>query len=191
MNTAARILSIHAWFALTGISYVTPSSGTVSRAVKPPADAADATPLDVWFNLGIIESGDTEAGPGNVVEIWKPNPGKNVLYQEIETKPQMKIMLTCKEGHALFYQALYGTLALSLDPTATAIQFNPMEGKFILEGWLKTQAYDSNDVLVESCDVYGGIRVSASFGRNGENVDYSLEHKVWHSDYNTDRKSVV
>jgi len=186
METKARVLAVHVWFAIAGLSWDTPSSGgPVGRDTKPPADAADTGGDDLWFPLGIIEDCNVEGGPANVIDIRKPNPGKKVLYRQIETNPDLKHMLTCKEGSLLFHQLLKGTAALGIDPTATAIQYNPMEGKFLQEGWLKTQAYDTDDNLVDSCDVYGALRVSGAYSQNGENIDYQLEHTTWYSQYNT------
>jgi len=185
MITATRILTLHAWFATIGRSWTSPSSGgPVARETLPPAAATDTNSVPIWFNLGIIDSGSHE-GKEERIEVWKGNPGRKSLYAEYATKPDSITTMTVKETSPLLFQLLHGTLDLSLVAATNAIQYNEAEGKYHLVGFLKTQAYDQDNVLVNTKDVFGRLSISGAFQMNGENIDLELEHRMWISSHNS------
>jgi hypothetical protein len=185
MNTAARILNAHAFFAPTGFAYTTPSSGTVGRDTKPPTDAADGASLAAWFDLGIIESATENITAAGIAQIKKVVNGRKMLYQEIPHGEEKQFTIVCKELHALALQLLKGALDLDRTAATTDIQYNQLEGSILVEGWLKLQYVDTNGNTVDVCDQYGAIRFEGDYTINGENTDYTLVHKLWYSQYNS------
>lgn len=185
MQTDARLLNIHAFFAPTGFAYTSPSSGTVGRDTKPPVDAVDGTPLAAWFDLGIIASATDNISAAGIIEVKKVINGRKMLWKELPHGLMKQITLTCQELHALSEQLLEGSLDLSRATGATAIQFNELEGDILVEGWLKTQLVDSTGTVYKVKDSYGALRQEGDRTHNGETIDYTLLFKTWYSQYNT------
>lgn len=185
MNPSTRILYPWAWFAMTGLIEATPGTGTVSNTFKPAVAGADAAGDDIWYDLGRLAGVTVTPTIGSRKEIWTATPGRKVLGQEIALMPKTEIVATCQDLTKLALQALYMTAPLSIDLTETAFQFNPMEGSPIIEGWLKIQFYDHNNVAVKFIDAWCGLNFEGGFTADGDNNEYQLKATVYHSKYNT------
>lgn len=185
MQTDARILNAHAFFAPTGFAYTSPTSGTVGRDDKPATDAENGSSLAAWFDLGILESVTENISSAGIVPIKKVINGRKVLYKELSHGNEKQFTLMCKELHALAFQLLKGADTLDLTAATTDIQYNPLEGDVLVEGWLKIQYEDTLGNNVDVCDQYGAIRFEGDYSINGENTDYTLVHKIWYSQYNS------
>jgi len=186
MNTAARILFPHAWFARTGLSWDSPTSGgPVSADTLPPVDAEDASGNAIWTPMGPLVNAQEAPTIGSRKEIWTGTPGRLQLKEEIATKDQSEVTLTCQELSELALQLIFGAEDLGLDTASGNKQFNPLEGSLLIAGYLKIQYYDHANNLVVAADRWGGLNVDGNYTADGDNIEYSFKHKVWYSANNS------
>lgn len=185
MQTQTRLLYGHAWLARAGLSWTTPSSGgPVSNTAKPPVDAADASADDLWVALGAATSQITTA-LGIRKEIWTGAPGQLIRKDIVAGKKTLEWQFTCQELSDLAIQLIFGTADLGLDSSATAVQFNQLEGSSLLKGWLKQQCYDEQNNKVFYIDQWCAIEFDGALALDGEGNEYTFKISDLYSTYNT------
>lgn len=149
------------WFLRNGLAYTSPSSGTVSATARP--DSSDAI-WDTWFIPNCEEF--TVATEGEEAKIMGGQQGGLVLKDHIQLSQETKITFRNNEISPLSFGALFGTL----DLTASSNQANPTEGKRLVKGHLRFQAYDGDNVLRLTGILYGSLKVTQADPWSGRNV---------------------
>jgi hypothetical protein len=149
------------WFLRNGLAFTSPSSGTVSATAKP--DGADSI-WDTWFMPNCEEF--TVETTGEEVKIMGGQQGGLVLKDHLQLSQETKITFKGNELSALAVQALFGTDVL----TAASTQGNPTEGKRLIKGWLRCQAYDGDHVNRLTGVLYGSLKVVSADPWSGKNV---------------------
>lgn len=166
------------WFVKDGTAYTVPSSGTSGRDAKP--GAGDSTVWNAAF-LGDAEE-FTLTPERETYVVQGGQPGGLVDKDEIELSKKLKATFGTQEFSPLLIQALFGTL----DLTTSSTQANPLEGKSIIKGWLKFQAYDADQVLRMTGEIWGALRLSSAEPWSGKNaVKGKWEFNVLRSSLNT------
>ena len=154
---------------------VVTQTGTAGRMSKPGANDAN------WVSLGVIEDSNDTLEPGEAKEVWRPSPGKLILFDQIRVKPKVTFKFTCGELSPFHVEVMYRTL--KLDSTST--QWNPMEG-VAKQGWLKLQRYDHNDQLRMVLDHWVELSVTGDVNMGGNDpVKPQFEAVGLYSPYNT------
>lgn len=149
------------WFIRNGLAYTSPSSGTVSATARP--DGADPI-WDTWFMANCEEF--TPTVEGEEAKVMGGQQGGLVLKDHIQLSQETKITFKNNELSALPIQALFGTL----DLTAASVQANPTEGKRLVKGWLRFQAYDQDHVQRLVGILYGSLKITSVDPWSGRNV---------------------
>ena len=145
------LVGSHAYFWQDGQPFTMPAPGTTGR--ESHADATDPGWGDRY--LGILGTSHIQSARGEGVEVWAPSPGRLRLYDVIASKSDIMLTFTLQQLIALGFQLMFGTA--SLDKTST--QWNPTEGPGRVNGWLKFQAYNQNNVLITVADLYSSVSV--------------------------------
>lgn len=157
--TAALMAQV--WFLRNGLAFTSPTSGTVSRTAKP--DGADAI-WDTWFLQNCEDF--TIQTEGEEAKVMGGQPGGLVLKDIIQLSQETKITFRNNEITPLVTQLLFGTL----DLTTSSVQANPTEGKRIVQGWLRAQVYDENNVLRNTLLLYGALKITGAEPWSGKNI---------------------
>lgn len=158
MNTKARIIGAHVWFAREGETFTIPTNGVVSRTAKPGANDAS------WDYLGIIGEASKEARREQA-EVWGPSPGRLALKDVIDFKHQLTLSVTLRELGPKVYEYIYNTDRLNASSTNFAFFSSPQ-----INGWVKFQAYDQENILLETLDFWAHLTVSGQQAVDGQRL---------------------
>jgi hypothetical protein len=151
LSPSSLLVGSHAYFWQDGQPFTSPAPGTSGRNLH--ADAADPGWADRY--LGIVGTCTIQSARGEGVEVWAPSPGRLRLYEVLPAKSDIVITYGLQQLTALCIQLLFGTSAL--DKTST--QWNPTEGPGRVNGWIKHQQYDQNNVLRTVADLYCSVSI--------------------------------
>ncbi len=140
MNQAAKLIGALAKIAIEGTAYTLPGAGTVSRTNCPPNDAANAGPISIWADIGIIENA-SEKTDSTKIEIYRPSPGVLQLDDELETKFKRTIALKITECSNVMWLLLNKALSSTSPLTGAIGQYVPFTHPNT-KAWFKAQKYD-------------------------------------------------
>lgn len=157
------------FFAREGTAFTVPSAGTVSRTAKP--GAADSA----WGDLGPIAEGKIQT---DVQERDVRRRGR--LVDVLEHGHDTKITGTLEEFGPQASQLLFRHLA-----GVSTGQFNPLESRKAIKGWLKCQIYDEDDTSIITVEVYVRIKLTGAVDFDGQGPRPPFEARVLHSLLNT------
>lgn len=170
-------LTGHVLFVPEGTAFTEPSAGTTGKNDKP--GSADAS----WAagNLGDVL--ELQFAPENeVTPIKGGSPGGLMTKDLIEISRDLKITFKSQQMDPTFLRLAFATLAL----TTSSSQANPLEGKALVKGWMKIQAYDVDHILRVVGDAWVGLRLTGMEQWSGRNiVGGTFEAQVLFSQYNT------
>jgi len=169
-----RVLSGNIRFFREGDPYTKPTSGICGQNAKPDGDDP------AYIDLGPIEDGELEFSGGTDYEIWRPSPGRLLLWDVITTKEKWTLRFTALEMSPLAIEALFRA---GSNLSGLSGQFNPMAGS-IRKGWLHAQLYDQDDNLVLTFDNWCRLKCTGGF-RLGEIVKPTFEALMLYSQHNT------
>lgn len=159
---ATQSLFAQLWFVREGTAFTVPTSGTTAREAKP--GAGDST---VWNAAHLGDAEEFTITPeGETYVVQGGQPGGLVDKDEINLSQKLKITFGTQQLDPLFVQALFGTLTL----TTASTQANPLEGKRLVKGWLKFQAYDADQVLRLTGEIWGSLRLTSAEPWSGKNI---------------------
>jgi hypothetical protein len=100
----------------------------------------------------------------------------------IPSKSDIIITYTLQQLSPVCIQLLFGTAPL--DKTST--QWNPTEGPGRVNGWIKHQQYNQNDVLVTVADLYCSVSISEDLTADPSALtEVSFEARLLTSSLNT------
>lgn len=179
MPILARVtaLTAHIMFAQEGAAFTVPSAGTVGRTSKP--GGADA----LWAAGNFGDCLDFKITPGSeIYEVKGGNPGGRTFKDILEIEKSLRFTWQNQQLDPITLQLLFGTQ--SLNPSSTVA--NPLEGRVMLKGWMKFQAYDPSQVMTAIGEVWVGLRVTDAEPWSGANpVQATFEATMLFSTLNT------
>lgn len=158
MNTRSRIVGAHVWFAREGENFTIPTNGVVSRTAKPGANDAS------WDYLGIVGEATMEHRREQA-EVWGPTPGRLALMDVLDFKHQLTLTATLRELGPKQSEYFYNTGRLN----STSTNFNIFSSPQI-NGWVKFQAYDEQNNLLETLDFWAHATVTGQRTFDGQRL---------------------
>jgi hypothetical protein len=173
MTTKPRALGNHAFFFRDETAFSLPAPGTSGRESKP--DGADTG----WIDFGIVSS-MTVTNEGTKEEVFAPSPGPLRRWDVIEHKKQIDLGFTVDEMSPFMAELLFGTAPL----TGASTQYNPGEGG-AKKGWLRVKQYDSNDVLVNTLEIYVHLAIDGQVEFGESYAKFSVKAMGLTSSLNT------
>lgn len=161
-----KYLGNHVWF-------VAESAGVSTAAIKPATGSfAKAGIIKSLRMMPQVESRD----------IYSPDPGQLTLQEKLAVKKTLKFQFTLGEVGPLFWQLVFGSLALT---AGSAVQYNPMEGIGAVRGWVKIQQYDQANVLYNTVDLWSYLEVSGQADFTDSEATVDVDGTVMRSTLNT------
>lgn len=178
MTTKRLVLGAQAFFFAAGVNLTTgdDSGSPAGRALKP--EAADAA----WFHLGTSDW--TFTNTGTTEDHMAPSPGARVLYEQVTLTKGLKLTGALKQLSNLTWRLLLSTATMPNSPTAGG-NFVPLAGEPKVEGWLKLQLYDVNNVLVNTLDLYVSMKIPGDVAAGAQPVDATVEANLLFSTLNS------
>jgi len=164
-------------FVPEGTAFTVPVSGTTTKTTKPGSgDAA-------WNagNMGDIM--ELQFSPeSEVAQVKGGSPGGLMTKDLYEISRDIKITFKSQQMDPTFLRLAFSTLPL----TTGSSQGNPLEGKALVKGWIKMQAYDADNILRVVGDIWVGLRLTGMEQWSGRNiVGGTFEAQTLFSQYNT------
>lgn len=183
MITRRRTIGAHAFFFPEGAIITPEDSGP---PVVPAVLAGRGNkPIDghaSWVDLGI---GDwTLEATGTFETLMAPQPGMRVAYDEIQTSGGITLTGTLKEMSNLMMGLVLGAAAVAASPAAGGA-YVPLAGKQKVNGWLKLDQYDQDNVLVNEIRVYVSLRPTGALPNSDAPVDIPATAILLYSAGNT------
>lgn len=175
--TIATSLFAHVMFIPEGTAYTVPGAGTTGRSAKPGA----ADPLWESGNFGDCEEFKL-APESEEYEVRGGTPGGLVVKDIVELGRMLKLSFTAQQLSPTVLRGVFATLNLS----GSSTQANPLEGSVNKKGWLKFQAYDTDNALQVVGELWGRLKVSNVEPWSGANiVKASFDFTTIFSQYNS------
>lgn len=156
INTRMKLVAgSHCWIAHEGATLSRPNEAivtvgypgvptVVSRDVKPSKDDS------AWQKLGIIDTGRIRPGNMPALTVHDSSPGHLVVDDMISLGQERVVTFRCQEVQPETVELLFASAPLN----GSSTQFNPDEGTGSFKSWLKFQAFDNQDRLVLTTDLW-------------------------------------
>lgn len=166
MPAKTEFWGIHLWIA--------PEANGFSATTKPSQDAD-------WLAAGhvselVIDPQVTER------VVRAAAPGKVRRLDVVETARETNVRVTLEQTNRWLYESIFGADTLA---AGTDVQFNPEEGG-TLRGWVKLAAYDQDDTLALTVDLWCRIKAAGPMTiGTGNSITCELELQTLYSSLNT------
>lgn len=177
------IVRAHVFFARGG---ATIDAVVVSATAKPDND-----PTTNWTSLGITT--ELEVSPDRtIVPIYRAVSGQKVLSDELVAKADMSVNFTLQELSPFVHELIMnsGLINMAADPNPGA--YVPNSRNTQIKGWIKVQFYTEQNVLVNSCDLWGSLDLSGAVSGFGVDNEEAITVPVtFHVMYSTLNAGVI
>lgn len=171
----ARVLSGNIRFFREGDQFTLPSPGTCAVDAKPAGDDPG------YIDFGPIDDGELDVSGGTDHEIWRPSPGRLILYDVITVKEKFTLKFTAGEISPLAIEAF---LRSNNNLSSLSGQFNQMAGT-VRKGWIHAQLYDHENDLFLTFDNWCRLKCTGGFKLGSDIVKPTFEALMLYSLYNT------
>lgn len=168
----------HALWVREGDTWDSPSSGTASRTVRPPANATLSS-AQVWMDLGAIVEMD-KANGNDLKEVMSPSPGLNRRYDIVPVKGNVDFGFTCLEMSKLLFEHIFNIPKI----TGGSFTYNPTAAPS-KKGWFQLQQYRHDDTLFNTLFLYGSLQVDGDISMKDDVTSVKMKFMSLYSSLNT------